>query len=180
MMRHLRLLVLVVLAGCNNDIYVRDGVTDGDTFFLAPIAMVDTDPALQSWVAYSLTRSVCQLELGGENPARASSFDCEFRARDVLADAWAEHRADNRAISDDYLDALLAVRAAGYLREYTAHYFRRDDWREPVEANVKAFDDWRREHLRGHRPQTRIVGSWGYKSDPVECSSEARETPPDH
>ena len=116
-MRYLRLLALVVLAGCNNEIYVRDGVTDGDTFYLAPVAMVDTDPALQSWVAYSLTRSVCQLELGGENPARASSFDCEFRARDVLADAWAEHCAEDPAISDDYLDKLLAVRAAGFLGE---------------------------------------------------------------
>ena len=168
MMRHLRLSVLVVLAGCNNDIYVRDGVTDGDTFFLAPVAMVNSDPALQSWVAYSLTRSVCQLELGGENPARASSFDCEMSARDVLADAWAEHCAENPAISDDYLDALLAVRAAGLLREYTVHYFWRGDWQEPGDVDLNAFNEWRRKHLRGHRPQTRIVGSWGYKDDPAE------------
>ena len=31
-------LVLVVLAGCNSQIYVRDHVTDGDTFYLAPQA----------------------------------------------------------------------------------------------------------------------------------------------
>ena len=165
-MQYLRFFALVVLAGCNNEIYVRDGVTDGDTFFLAPIALVDTDPALQSWVAYSLARSVCQLELGGENPARASSFDCEFKARDVLADAWAEQSAENPAISDDYLDELLAVRAAGYLGEYTAHYFWHDDWKEAVEVDVNAFKKWRREHLRGHRPQTRLVGSWGYRDGP--------------
>ena len=165
-MRHLWLLALVVLAGCNNEIYVRDGVTDGDTFYLAPVAMLDTDPALQSWVAYSLTKSVCQLELGGDNPARASSFDCELKARDVLADVWAEQCAEDPAISDDYLDELLAVRAAGFLGEYTAHYFRRDDWQVAAEVDVDAFEDWRREHLRGHRPQTRIVGSWGYRDVP--------------
>ncbi|MDH3835039.1 MAG: hypothetical protein OES34_12915, partial [Nitrosopumilus sp.] len=76
-MWYLRLIALVLITGCNKEIYVRDGVTDGDTFYLAPVASVDTDPALQSWVAYSLAKSVCQLELGGDNPARQSSYDCE-------------------------------------------------------------------------------------------------------
>lgn len=164
----LRLLALVVLAGCNSEIYVRDGVTDGDTFFLAPVALVDTDPALQSWVAYSLMKSVCQLELGGDNPARQSSYDCELRARGVLVDAWAEQCAENPALGDDYLDELLAVRAAGYLSEYTAHYFWRDEWQLPVEVDVNAFEEWRREHLRDHQPQTRIIGSWGYQNDPAQ------------
>ncbi|MDH3805786.1 MAG: hypothetical protein OEU90_09975, partial [Gammaproteobacteria bacterium] len=124
-MWYLRLIALVLITGCNKEIYVRDGVTDGDTFYLAPVASVDTDPALQSWVAYSLAKSVCQLELGGDNPARQSSYDCEFKARNILVDAWAEQRSENPGISDDYLDELLAVQAAGYLGEYTAYFFRR-------------------------------------------------------
>ena len=166
-MRYLRLLSFVVLAGCNNDIYVRDGVTDGETFYLPPAALVDTDPALQSWVAYSLMKSVCQLELGGENPGRQSSYDCELKARGVLVDAWAEQCAENPDLSDDYLDELLAVWAADYLGEYTAHYFWHDDWHLPTELDVNSFDEWRREHLPNHRPQTRIIGSWGDRGDPV-------------
>jgi len=161
-MRYLLLISLLLLHGCNNEIYVRDGVTDGDTFYLAPVASVDTNPVLQSWVAYSLTKSVCQLELGGDNPARQSSYDCELRARTVLADTWAEYRADDPALADVYLDTLVAVRDAGFLGGYTARFFGRRDWQIPDDADVNAFDEWRRQHLRRHRPQTRIVGYWGY------------------
>ena len=133
-MRYLWLIALVLTTGCNNEIYVRDGVTDGDTFYLAPVASVDNDPALQSWVAYSLMKSVCQLELGGDNPARQSSYDCELRARTGLVDTWAERRAESPEASDDYLDELLNVRAAGYLGEYTAFFFLRKNWRVPVDV----------------------------------------------
>lgn len=156
-------MALFLIAGCNTEIYLRDGVTDGDTFYLAPVALVDTDPVLQSWVAYSLTKSVCQLELGGDNPARQSSYDCEFKARNVLVDAWAERQAENPGIRDDYLDGLLAVRRAGYLGEYTAYFFQRDTWHVSGEVNMNAFGDWRRQHLRRHRPQTRIIGYWSYR-----------------
>lgn len=166
-MRCLWLIALVLIAGCNSEIYARDGVTDGDTFYLAPVASVDSDPALQSWVAYSLMRSVCQLELGGTNPARQSSYACELKARDALVEAWAEQRADHRDISDDYLDELLAVRAAGYLDAYTAYYFQRKNWQVPDAVDVDAFDKWRRQHLRRHRPRTRIVGYWGYQDKPA-------------
>lgn len=163
-MRYLLLTSLLLLNGCNNEIYVRDGVTDGDTFYLAPVASVDTDPLLQSWVAFSLTKSVCQLELGGDNPARQNSYECELKARTILADAWAEYRVENPALADDYLDALVAVRDAGFLGGYTAHFFARSHWQIPDDADVDAFNVWRREHLRRHRPQTRIVGFWGYKN----------------
>ncbi|MDH3351773.1 MAG: hypothetical protein OEM60_02425 [Gammaproteobacteria bacterium] len=162
-MWYLWFIALVLTAGCNSEIYVRDGVTDGDTFYLAPVAVVDTDPALQSWVAYSLVKSVCQLELGGDNPARQSSYGCEFTARTVLVDAWAEQRAQDPDISDAYLDELLAVREAGYLDEYTAYYFRRNNWQVPEEVDVDEFTEWRRRHLRRHRPQTRVIGYWGYR-----------------
>lgn len=162
-MRNQWLIALFFVTGCNNEIYLRDGVTDGDTFYLAPVASADSDPALQSWVAYSLIKSVCQLELGGDNPARQSSYDCEFRSRNVLVDAWAEQRAASPEISDDYLDQLLAVREAGFLAAYTAYFLHRDDWQVPVDVDVESFGQWRRQHLRGHRPQTRLIGYWDYR-----------------
>jgi hypothetical protein len=161
----LRVLVFmaVLLAGCNPNIYVRDGVTDGDTFYLAPIAWADDDPVLQSWVTYSLVKSTCQLEIGGENPARASSYGCEFSARLQLLEAWEEKRGRHGIVADTYLDTLLAVREAGFLDEYTVHFFGDDSWLVPAEVDLQAFSAWRRSQLRRHRPQTRLIGSWAYK-----------------
>jgi hypothetical protein len=163
---HRLLLIPVLIASaapaCSGEIYLRDGVTDGDTFYLADIALQDDDPVLQSWVSYSLTRSTCQLQIGGDNPARASSFDCELLARQHLVETWQEQRSDSPVSVDPYLDDLLVVQQAGFLDEYVAHYFRRESWQMPAEIQAKAFDDWRREFLRGHKPQTRLTGSWNY------------------
>ena len=159
------MLVALLVAGCNRSIYVRDGVTDGDRFSLPPIAMIDDDPVLQSWVAYGLARSVCQLEMGGPNPARNHSFDCELTARESLVQRWGELRDRAPDDPDDaaYLDALAAATSAGYLDDYVWHYLRRSGWTAPGTLDEAGFDAWRAEHLaRRHRPQTRIVGSWGY------------------
>jgi hypothetical protein len=134
-------------------------VTDGDTFYLAPRALTDDDAVLQSWVTYSLIRSTCQLDVGGENPARVNTYDCELRARRRLLDSWRE----NRERADPYLDTLLAVSQAGFLDEYVVYYFGRDSWQVPAEVDLDAFRDWRRSRLRGHKPETRLVGSWGYR-----------------
>lgn len=157
------LLPLLILAACNGDIYTRDGVTNGDSFYLAPRAYEDDDPALQSWVAYSLMKSTCQLEVGGAIPSRASDYGCEFTARRHLVETWEEQRGRQRHAADAYLDDLLAVRDAGFLDEYTVHYFGRAHWQVPVEVRVDEFRRWQRTHLRGHKPESRLIGSWGYR-----------------
>ena len=163
MSRYLCIVTLFAILGCSNDIYLKDGVTDGDTFSLALNALQDDDPALQSWVTYSLIKSACQLELGGNNPARASAYGCEFSARMRLLETWEEKLATDPAVEDDYLDQLLAVRNAGFLDEYTVHYFADDTWQVPAEVDIAAFRGWRRQHLGRHRPQTRLVGYWTYQ-----------------
>jgi len=60
-MRILTVLALLPLVALGSEIFTRDGVTDGDTFYLAPQAYSDDDPVLQSWVTYSLMKSACQL-----------------------------------------------------------------------------------------------------------------------
>ena len=159
----LPLLSSLLLSACNSEIYTRGGVTDGDSFYLAPRAYQDDDPALQAWVAYSLMKSACQLDVGGEIPSRSSDYGCEFTARQHLVEAWEEQREEHGQASDPYLDDLLAVREAGFLDEYTVHYFGRRHWQVPVEVRVDDFRRWQREHLRRHEPQTRLIGSWGYR-----------------
>ena len=164
-MRTLVFGLLLALTACNTTIYTKDGVTDGDTFYLAPHAWADDDPVLQSWVAYSLVRSACQLELGGDNPARNHDYGCEYTARRHLVDTWEEHRAEHPDVTDAYLDSLLLVRDAGYLDEYTVRFFGRDGWQVPAEVRVDDFRRWQAHHLEDHRPQTRLIGSWNYREE---------------
>ncbi|HET6629778.1 MAG TPA: hypothetical protein VFG91_08375 [Woeseiaceae bacterium] len=156
----------LMLGACDGEIYLRDGVTDGDTFYLAERALHDSDPVLQSWVRYSLARSVCQLKLGGDNPARATSFDCELTAREHLLDTWAEQR--DAAGAGGYLDQLRGVQAAGYLEEYVWHYLRKPSWQPPSGLDMEEFASWSRKHLREHEPQTRLTGWWGYAATSAE------------
>jgi len=162
-MRFMGIFGLLLLAGCNGEIYTRDGVTDGDSFYLAPSAYQDDDPALQSWVAYSLMKSTCQLDIGGPNPARVSDYGCEFTARQHLVEAWELQRLEHPEASDVYLDQLLTVRQAGFLDEYTVRYFGKKHWQVPAEVRVDDFRRWQRQHLRHHKPETRIIGSWAYR-----------------
>jgi len=117
------------------------------------------------WFAYSLARSTCQLGVGGDNPARNHDYGCEFTARRHLVEAWEEQRAEHAGVHDPYLDSLLRVRDAGYLDEYTVSYFGRSNWVVPAEVRVDDFRRWQGRHLRGHRPQTRIIGSWNYRPE---------------
>ena len=158
----LLLSIMLAIAACSGEIYLRDGVTDGDTFYLAERAFTDTDPVLQSWVGYSLARSTCQLQIGGENPARESSFACELTARRLLMDTWLEQQAEKLVLQDNYLDELSSIQSAGYLNEYVARYFRKRHWEVPADLDISGFNRWRRTNLPGHKPQTRIIGSWNY------------------
>ncbi|MGB5344981.1 MAG: hypothetical protein WBN23_02325 [Woeseia sp.] len=157
--RPLTFSLLLVLAGCSSEIYLRDGVTDGDTFYLAQQALVDDDPALQSWVSYSLTLSACKLAIGDENPARSSSFECELMARRHLAETWQEQQA---AGNNAYLDSLLMVHEAGLLPEYVAANFHRKHWALPADLDLAGYRAFARQQLRNHEPVTRVVGSWNY------------------
>lgn len=166
------LLSALSLGGCSGEVYLRDGVTDGDTFYLAERALADPDPVLQTWVRYSLIKSTCQLQTGGDNPARATSFDCEFTARRHLLEAWSEYRKLEPELADPYLDTLAEVEAAGFLPEYVHHYFGKRSWQPPADLDRDGFRDWRRRHLRHHKPVTRLIGSWNYT--PIDIRARPR------
>ena len=162
-LRHLFLLAAALsTAACSSGIYLRDGVTDGDTFYLSQRALVDDDPVLQSWVSYSLTRSACQLGVDGENPARANSFDCEYSAREDLLSFWRTKKDLDEAIADRYLDTLVSVQDAGYLDEYVVHFFGRRKWATPDDLQMRAYRQWMSANFSQHKAETRLIGSWNY------------------
>lgn len=155
-------LVALTISACNGEIYVRDGVTDGDTFYLAERALSDDDPVLQSWVSYSLTISACQLQIGGDNPARASSFDCELTARRLMLDTWLEKQAANPDNRDRYLDDLARIQSAGYFPEHVARHFTKRHWDVPDHLDISAYRRWAGSNIPDHEPETRVIGSWNY------------------
>mgnify|MGYP001804471236 CR=1 FL=1 len=166
-----------LVAACDGRVYVRDGVTDGDRFSLPTTLSENPDPITQAWAAYSLSRSVCQLEMGGENPARNSSLDCEVSARQALAQRWNELKADRALAGQEvpangesmYLDTLAKIHAADVLEGYSWKYLRKRHWAEAAPEARSAFEEWREVHLKKrHKPQTRIVGSWGFASTTAE------------
>ncbi|MEX2495784.1 MAG: hypothetical protein WD448_06830 [Woeseia sp.] len=155
-------LVALATANCSSEIYLRDGVTDGDTFYLAQQALTDSDPVLQSWVSYSLARSACQLQLGGRNPARATSFNCELSARRQLIESWSEKVTEDPRRKDRYLDQVAQIHRAGFLPEYVALNFRQRGWAVPRDLDPRSFKRWKASQLPDHRPETRLIGSWNY------------------
>jgi hypothetical protein len=164
MFRVATLAFCLVLGACNPAIYTRNGVTDGDTFYLSQQAMQGGDPVLQSWVVYSLARAACQLEVGAETPSRVSTYACESMARRLLAESWAEEQRADPALRDRYLDALVEVHVAGFVPEYVVTYFGRSDWRLPADLDLAGFRAWRGVNLADHRAVTRITGFWGWGS----------------
>ena len=160
----LSLLLLVALASCGGDVYVRDDLGDGDTFVLSNTALQSGDPVTLSWVSYSLTRSTCQLRGGSANPARTSSFNCEITGRRHLLDKWAEQKEQVPGISNDYLDALTAVQQANFLSEYVVRFFRQENWQLPPDLKSFEFRLWSVEHLPEHYPQSYMTGEWTFAS----------------
>ncbi|MEN7343893.1 MAG: hypothetical protein AAAFM81_13165 [Pseudomonadota bacterium] len=158
---------ILLIIGCDTRVYVKEGVTDGNRFSLPAMVELSPDPVVQSWVAYSLAKSVCQLEMGGENPARNNSFACELSSREVLVDRWSDYGSvDTGERSDDaqYLDQLAEASDAGFLDEYVWQFMAQRDWTQPASLELEAFKRWRQEQptWRRHRAVTRIIGSWGY------------------
>ena len=165
------LLAALACVACDTRVYVRDGVTDGSRFALPADAHSDSDPVRQAWIAYSLARSICQLDMGGDNPARNSSFSCERDARETLAEHWNRSRADltlagkrlRATQGARYLDLMSAAYAADALDGYVWTHLRERGWSGPPDAAVARYRDWAAQHLpTQHRAETRIIGSWGY------------------
>ena len=155
-------LLFGLVTACGGEIYLRDGVTDGDTFYLSQQALVDDDPVLQSWVSYSLTRSACQLDSASDNPARANSFECEVLARRHMLETWREKKLGNPLLANAYLDDLVLVDEAGFLQEHVARHFGRRNWSKPHTLALRDYRRWQARQLPDLEPETRLIGSWNY------------------
>jgi hypothetical protein len=153
------ILLVAGALGCGGlQVYNFGGEGRGQAFHVPAAAAMNESAIVQSWIAYSLTRSTCKLEIGGEQPSANHSYECELRPRRVLAKRWAE-RMDSPD-TDAALDLMVRVDQAGLLEEYVWHYFQRDGWVRPEGLEMERFDRFRRAELGWHRPTTRLIGYW--------------------
>jgi hypothetical protein len=109
------------------------------------------------WVAYGLGLNTWienkqlkpSLPLGAYRP----TFDAELYAREQQLVVW--RKLKEKGLPPlPYMDAVLAVADAGFLREYVWQFHRRRDWREPPNLRSAEFLAWQASHLKDHAPQT--------------------------
>jgi hypothetical protein len=106
------------------------------------------------WASYGVVFTTAAEKLGHDD------FAVELEARTFLADAWKRERATSGA-RDAYLDALLAVREAGFMSEYVLAFLTREGWTISGDAlqklNVDGFASWAAAHLdKSHEAITRV------------------------
>lgn len=124
---------------------------------------VQWDPATpraerQLWAAYLYTRAAL-VAAESEQTAlplgeHTASFDEELRGRLIAVHLYQQLRHANPTFRSAYFADLANVEGAGYLREYVWRYLREPAWTQPDGLRLRAFDAWRRQHLRHHVPET--------------------------
>jgi tetratricopeptide (TPR) repeat protein len=131
-----------------------------------PVTMLDTrlsrekaPEVLPCWLVYASVRRAYQKEgFFRDNPGAREyryTFKEELEARKMLSDAWANVKKQDPAVNDAYLNALVAVKEAGFLPEYVWYFLWDRGWGHaggPV--RLKAFDEWRALRLEDHTAET--------------------------
>jgi hypothetical protein len=108
------------------------------------------------WVSYTLARASCEKSKGG-----GSYFFCEVLGRDMLVSGWVTAKAKNPDATDKYLETLLAVKEAGFMKEYVWVYLKQPSWNDATPpANIDAFKKWASLNLIAHVVETHVLGEY--------------------
>jgi len=83
------------------------------------------------------------------------TFDEEVEGRKTMAQIWKELKEKDQSHKDKYLDELVPIHEADFMREYVWTYLRQKSWlRQPKDLRLKEFSQWQQLHLQGHQPET--------------------------
>jgi hypothetical protein len=100
-------------------------------------------------------------------------FDEEVEGRKSLAQIWKELKQADRRRTDKYLDELIPVHEADFMREYVWTYLKQRSWsKEPENLRLKEFSAWQQTHLQGHQTETRGRLSFKKKSEEKQSPGE--------
>ncbi|OGP94853.1 MAG: hypothetical protein A2Z19_03075 [Deltaproteobacteria bacterium RBG_16_54_18] len=101
------------------------------------------------------------------------TFAEEVEGRKALAQIWKELKEADRTRTDKYLNELIPVHEADFMREYVWKYLKQQSWAtEPENLKLKEFSAWRQKHLQGHQAETRGKLSFAKRSN--EATSPGR------
>lgn len=110
------------------------------------------------WLAYLLARQAYRIDHSSTLPQSGEivpSFDEEVSARNTTAQVYSELKEKDKQLRDSYWDALVQIKAKGFMDAYVWTYLRRPEWpNEKPPANLAAFENWRNANLKEHKPQT--------------------------
>ena len=100
-----------------------------------------------AWLAYGLARigwikeNVPVEDL--KNDTYHLTFEEEFYGREKLAQIWEEFKEKNPQLKDRYLDTLLKIFKANFLKEYVWIFFKDESWKKPSEElQLSEFVKW--------------------------------------
>lgn len=113
---------------------------------------------MAAWTAYGLGLANWVTKNGAADSAAEGifvpSFDAELQARQSQLQIWREMN-EKSPQPLPYMDAMLQVAAAGFLREYLWQHHRQPGWgAPPADLKLDDFSRWSGENLRDHVPQT--------------------------
>jgi len=143
---------LAALAGCAHTA-ATPTPAPGDSQIVVS-ADVGPPEVLAAWSVYGLALAAGAEKTGGDD------FASEVTARGLLADSWKQTGASKHA--DAYLDLLVAIRDAGFMREYALAYLARPGWTlsgdDVSRLEIDKWVSWSAAHLpQDHRAITPVT-----------------------
>ena len=121
------------------------------------IGSFDDKDEFSAWVAYALGLADWATKSGAADRSSdgilVPTFDGELDARRMQLQIWSE-MLEKQPIRLKYMDELLLVQAAGFLREYIWKFHRQSSWKsEPTGLRLVDFEEWRSRELVNHEPR---------------------------
>ncbi len=129
------------------------------SFVLDPSLTAQDTSIVTAWTAYAQARAGwieknVSPQLVADGGYRRS-FDEELAGRSALALAWQKAKKAEPRLQDIYLDQLLQIYTANFIREYTWSYFADPSWDQPNGLYLKLFTQWMKGNMkRVHIPET--------------------------
>ena len=137
----------------------RAALAEGARSLVVEVGDYGDDQETVIWFSYAVGLANWAKESGAINSAPLGplvpSFEGELAARRTLITIWREMQ-EKKPRTQAYMDALMRIEAAGYLREYVWTVHWRSSWKQPPAGlRIAEFYAWQREALVGHDPRTR-------------------------
>lgn len=125
---------------------------------------LELDPALPdyvaaAWLGYLMERQVYIREHTDQYKLAPGivmpTFGEEVEGRKTMAQIWKELKEKDQSRKDKYLDELVPVQEADFMREYVWTYLKQQSWsKQPKDLRLKEFSVWQELHLKDHQPET--------------------------